>query len=62
MIRITATRRNMAHKALTDATDYLRSYRDSDADWKAFYRDVIRDNVGHARTLRLAGIEYPSIP
>lgn len=70
--RITAARRNMAFQALSGVSDQISSYRaasnaefDKEEDrekWKHFWRDAIRDNIGHARTLRLHGIEYPQIP
>jgi hypothetical protein len=63
MHRITAARRNMAHQALQDAArNRFSALKDEDADWKAFWKDAARDNIGHARTLRLHGIEYPQIP
>lgn len=63
MHRITSQRRDMAFRALADASDHIGSYRRADtSEWKDFWRDVIRDTVAHARTLRLNGIEYPRIP
>ena len=61
--RITAARRDMAHEALQEASRHLQAaMRDTDLEWKRFWKDAARDSVEHAKTLRLHGIEYPQIP
>lgn len=63
MIRVTATRRNMAHQALGASSEFIRCYREADTrDGKDFWIDVMRGSVQHARQLRLDGIDYPFIP
>lgn len=63
MIRITAHERDAAFQAINSAMEVMSYYRDiRNADDRAFERDVLRECICVARALRLAGVDYPSIP
>lgn len=63
MFRMTAHNREQAIQSLNTATDAIVHYRMArNADGRAFERDVLRECIGAARALRLAGVDYPNIP
>ena len=63
MHRITAQERDAAFEAINTAAIARHHYTAAKSpESKAFEKDVIRAMVAAARTLRLAGTDYPAIP
>lgn len=63
MFRMTAHNREQAIQSLNKATDAIAHCRKAErAEDRAHKRSILRKCVLAARTLRLAGVDYPSIP
>jgi hypothetical protein len=63
MVRMTAHERDAAFQCLNNGAAAMAEYhKATSAKDRSFERDVIRESVEAAKALRLANVDYPSIP